>query len=53
MLKELVINFAVRLGINDQLRSVCSPLFPGLRRDRIDNQNLRLLLAFALTKDSN
>jgi FkbM family methyltransferase len=53
MLKEVVINFAARLGIDDQLRSVCSPLFPGLRRDRIDNQNLRLLLAFALREDSN
>jgi FkbM family methyltransferase len=53
MLKEVMINFAVRLGIDDQLRSVCSPLFPGLRRDRIDNQNLRLLLAFALREDSN
>lgn len=53
MLKEIVINSAVRLGIDDQLRSICAPLFPTLKRDRIDNQNLRLLLAFALREDSN
>ena len=53
MLKEIVLDAAVRLGIDDQLRSVCTPLFSGLRRDRIDNQNLRLLMAFALTEDSN
>src|SRR5947209_4689077 len=53
MLKEIVINTAVRLGIDDQLRSVCTPLFSSLRRDRVDNQNLRLLLSFVLTEDSN
>ena len=53
MLKEIVLDAAVRLGIDDQLRSVCGPLFPSYRRDRIDNQNLRLLMAFALTEDSN
>jgi FkbM family methyltransferase len=53
MLKEILINTAVRLGIDDQLRSVCAPLNYSLRRDRIDNQNLRLLLAFALTEDAN
>ena len=53
MLKEIVLDAAVRLGIDDQLRRVCGPLFPGYRRDRIDNQNLRLLMAFALTEDSN
>ncbi len=53
MLKEIVVNTAVRLGIDDQLRSVCAPLNASLRRDRIDNQNLRLLLTFALTEDSN
>jgi FkbM family methyltransferase len=53
MLKEIVINTAVRLGIDDQLKSVCTPLFSSLRRDRADNQNLRLLLSFALTEASN
>src|SRR2546430_14249901 len=53
MLKEFVINTAVRLGIDDQLRSVCAPLNSSLRRDRIDNQNLRLLMTFALAEDSN
>src|SRR5713226_5292099 len=53
MIKDIVINTAVRLGIDDQLRSVCTPLFSSLRRDRVDNQHLRLLLTFALTEDSN
>src|SRR5437764_1128703 len=53
MLKEIVINSAVRFGVDDQLRSVCASLFSGYRRDRIDNQHLRLLMAFALTADSN
>src|SRR5947209_14432650 len=53
MLKEIVINTAVRLGIDDQLRSVCGPLYASYRRDRIDNQNLRLLMTFVLTEDSN
>jgi FkbM family methyltransferase len=53
MLKEIVINSAVRFGFDDQLRSVCATLLPGYRRERKDNQNLRLLMAFALTEDSN
>ncbi len=53
MLKGILINTAVRLGIDAQLRNVCAPLNYSLKRDRIDNQNLRLLLMFALTKDAN
>ena len=53
MLREIVINTAVRFGIDDRLRSACAPLNYSLRRDRIDNQNLRLLLSFALREDSN
>lgn len=53
MLKEIVINTAVKFGVDDRLRSVCAPLNYSLRRDRMDNQNLRLLLTFALTEDSN
>lgn len=53
MLKEIVINTAIRLGFDDQLRNACAPLFPSLRRDTMDNQHLRLLLSFALAEDSN
>ena len=53
MLKEMGINLAAKLGIDDQLRSACSPLFRSLKRDRIDGRNLRLLLAFGLREDSN
>lgn len=53
MLKDIVINSAVRLGVHDQLRDLCTPLFPSLRRDRIDNRNLRLLMESALKEDSN
>ena len=53
MLKEIVINSAIRIGIYDQLRNAYAYINPDLRRDRIDNQNLRLLLAFALTENSN
>ncbi len=53
MLKEILVNTAVRLGIDDQLRNVCAPLNYSLKRDRIDNQNLRLLLTFVLTEGAN
>lgn len=53
MLKEVVLDTAIWLGLDDQLRSICGPLFPSYKRDRIDNQNLSLLMAFALTKGSN
>lgn len=53
MLKEMVINAAFKLGIEDQLRSLATPLFHSLKRDRIDNQNLRLLMASELKEDSN
>src|SRR5437016_3052133 len=53
MLKEIVIDAAFRLGIYEQLRSVCGPLYPSYRRDSIDNRNLRLLLTFALTENAN
>ena len=53
MLKEIVVNTAVRLGVDARLRSVCTPLFASLRRDTLDNQHLRLLLSFALAEDSN
>lgn len=53
MLKDIVVNAAVRIGVYDQLRSIYGHIDPSLRRDRIDNQNLRLLLAFALTEDAN
>lgn len=53
MIKEIVVNTAVKLGVDARLRSVCTPLFASLRRDTLDNQHLRLLLSFALAEDSN
>lgn len=53
MLNEIVINTALRIGMYDQLKSVYTHINPNLRRDRTDNQNLRLLLTFALTEDAN
>jgi FkbM family methyltransferase len=53
LLKDILINTAVRLGVDDQLRRLFAPFDYGLRRDRIDNQNLRLLLTSALTEDAN
>ena len=53
MLKQTLINTAVRLGVDDQLRRLFAPLDYGLKRDRIDNQNLHLLLTSALTEDAN
>lgn len=53
MLKNILINTAVRLGVDDQLRRLFAPLDYGLKRDRIDTQNLRLVLTFALTEDAN
>lgn len=41
------------LGIEDYLRWLRNVLHPAYRRDHIDNQHLRLLLAFALKENSN
>ena len=53
MLRERLIDTAIRLGIDDQLRSLRATLHPAYRRQRFDNQNLRLLLQSTLTENSN
>lgn len=53
MLRDRLIDTAIRLGIDDQLRSLRSSLHPRYKRQRFENQNLRLLLESVLTQDSN
>ena len=53
MLRDRLIDTAVRLGIDDQLRTIRATLHPVYRRQRSDNQNLRLLLQSSLTEYSN
>jgi FkbM family methyltransferase len=42
-----------RLGVDDAARRVWEIMEPAARRDRLDNEHLRLLMAFALREDSN
>jgi FkbM family methyltransferase len=42
-----------RLGVDDAARRVWEIIEPAARRDRLDNEHLRLLMAFALREDSN
>ena len=44
---------AERLGVETELARVYELFNRGARRDRIDNEHLRLLLAFSLSADSN
>jgi FkbM family methyltransferase len=44
---------AARLGVEDQLERAYGLVNRTARRDRIDNEHLRLLLAFVLAPDSN
>lgn len=53
MLRDILIDTATKLGIDDQLRSIRAALYPSHRRNRIDVQNMRLLLESVLTEDSN
>lgn len=53
MLRDLLIDTAVRLGIDDQLRSIRAALHPHYKHDRIEIELIRALLASALTEDSN
>jgi FkbM family methyltransferase len=52
-LSHLVKEPAVKLGVDDQLRKVRATLHPVYRREYIDSQNLKLLMAFALQEDAN
>jgi FkbM family methyltransferase len=53
MLRDILIDTAVRLGIDDQLRSIRATLHPNYRHDRIESEHLRSLLISTLTEDSN
>lgn len=53
MLRDRLIDTALRLGIDDQLRSLRAVLLSKYRRDRDGNQNQQLLLESLLTEDSN
>jgi FkbM family methyltransferase len=53
MLRDIFIDTAVKLGIDDQLRSIRATLHPNYRHDRNDNQHLRSLLVSVLSQDSN
>jgi len=51
--RERALRVAERLGIEAELARVYELFNRGARRDRIDNEHLRLLLAFSLSADSN
>jgi len=53
MIRDKLIDTAVRLGIDEQLRGIRATLYPKYRHDRIEGQNLRLLLKSVLTENSN
>ena len=53
MLRDRLIDTAIKLGIDDQLRGIRATLYPVYRRQRSDTQNLRLLLQSTLTAYSN
>lgn len=44
---------AARVGLDGPLRTVWERLHPDVRRDRLDNEHLSLLLAFVLAEDDN
>lgn len=51
--REMVRRAAARAGLETPLRAVWEQLQPGVRRDRIDNEHMRLLMAFVLSEDAN
>lgn len=53
MLRDKLIDTAVKLGIDEQLRSIRATLHPKYRHDRIEGQNLRSLLKSVLAENSN
>ena len=53
MLRDRLIDTAMRLGIDDRLRSIRATLHPLYRQQRVDNHNLRLLLQSTLTAYSH
>jgi len=53
MLRDMFIDTAIKLGIDDQLRNIRATLHPNYRHDRNESQHLRSLLASVLSQDSN
>lgn len=53
MLRDVLIDTAVRLGIDDQLRSIRAALHSTYRHDRVESEHLQALLNSVLTADSN
>ncbi len=51
--REMVRRAAARAGLETPLRAVWEQLHPDVRRDRIDNEHIRLLMAFVLSENSN
>jgi FkbM family methyltransferase len=53
MLRDKLIDTAIRLGVDDQLRRMRANLLPRYNHDRIEIENLRKLLKSVLKEDSN
>lgn len=53
MLRDKLIDTAIRLGIDGRLRSMRATVFPKYKHDRLENENLHKLLAPVLKEDSN
>lgn len=51
--RERARRLARTLGLENSLRSVYERIEPAAKRDRIDNEHLRLLMAFRLAEDAN
>ncbi len=51
--REAVRQVATRVGLEVPLRTVWEWMHPMVRRDRVDNEHIRLLMAFTLRQDAN
>lgn len=51
--REAIRRASSRLGLETPLRSVYERIEPAARRDRLDNEHLRMLIAFSLREDAN
>jgi FkbM family methyltransferase len=53
MLRDVLIDTAIRLGIDGQLRGIRAALHPAYRHDRVESEHLQVLLTSVLAADSN
>lgn len=53
MLRDNLINMAVKFGVDNQLRKIRAVVLPRYRHDRAEGEHLRNLLASVLKEDSN